>query len=390
MDRLSLVPSLRLSPSKPRLSTSSARLYLSLRSAHLERAHALPPAAIIFTARRYDFDESLVEGLDLVEVSPLGAVTLLARSRLEVLEINEPLMVASLRMTALSVAVVRLRDRLTRRRTTVVSYAIDNLDPWSAPVRAGWRPRLRRWSDRRLARFVWKRLDRICYGTPAAQELYHRLMRSRPAAEALITALPVAAERDAEQRPDPMQVVFLGAFLERKGIDRVLAAWPLVRAAVPAARLQVLGKGALESPVLAAAAADESIDVLLDPARRRIQEELLRSQVLVLPSQPTPTWREQVGLPIVEGLAAGCSVVTTTETGLASWLEAHGHSVIEPGSEPGVLAQAIVDQLRSGRPPADVLADLPPVDGRLEADRWMFARGDTPARLEPTPITRKR
>ena len=109
MDRLSLVPSLRLSPSKPRLSTSSARLYLSLRSAHLERAHALPPAAIIFTARRYDFDESLVEGLDLVEVSPLGAVTLLARSRLEVLEINEPLMVASLRMTALSVAVVRPR-----------------------------------------------------------------------------------------------------------------------------------------------------------------------------------------------------------------------------------------------------------------------------------------
>ena len=390
MDRLSLVPSLRLSPSKPRLSTSSARLYLSLRSAHLERAHALPPAAIIFTARRYDFDESLVEGLDLVEVSPLGAVTLLARSRLEVLEINEPLMVASLRMTALSVAVVRLRDRLTRRRTTVVSYAIDNLDPWSAPVRAGWRPRLRRWSDRRLARFVWKRLDRICYGTPAAQELYHRLMRSRRAAEALITALPVAAERDAEQQPDPMQVVFLGAFLERKGIDRVLAAWPLVRAAVPAARLRVLGKGALEPPVLAAAAADESIDVVLDPARRRIQEELLRSQVLVLPSQPTPTWREQVGLPIVEGLAAGCSVVTTTETGLASWLAAHGHSVIEPGSEPGVLAQAIVDRLRSGRPPADVLADLPPVDGRLEADRWMFARGDTPARLEPTPITRKR
>ena len=215
-------------------------------------------------------------------------------------------------------------------------------------------------------------------------------MRSRRAAEALITALPVAAERDAEQQPDPMQVVFLGAFLERKGIDRVLAAWPLVRAAVPAARLQVLGKGALESPVLAAAAADESTDVLLDPARRRIQEELLRSQVLVLPSQPTPTWREQVGLPIVEGLAAGCSVVTTTETGLASWLAAHGHSVIEPGSEPGVLAQAIVDRLRSGRPPADVLADLPPVDGRLEADRWMFARGDTPARLEPTPITRKR
>jgi glycosyltransferase involved in cell wall biosynthesis len=171
-----------------------------------------------------------------------------------------------------------------------------------------------------------------------------------------------------------MLVVYLGIFLQRKGIDRVLAAWPLVRQAVPDARLQVLGKGALEAQVRAAAAADESIDVVVDPPRSQIQDVLSRAQVLALPSQPTPIWREQVGLPIVEALAAGCSVVTTTETGLASWLAAHGHSVVAPEARPEVLAEAIVEQLRAHRPAEDVLADLPLVDGRLEADGWMFGR----------------
>jgi glycosyltransferase involved in cell wall biosynthesis len=368
--------------SNARLSLPHARLYITLRSAHLERAHALPPAAIVYTTRRYDFDESLTEGLELVQVSPLGAVLLLTRSRLDVVEINEPLMTASLRMTALAVAAIRVRGLLTRHRTTVVSYAIDNRDPWSAPVRPGIRPQVRRWSERLLAGFVHRQIDRIVYGTASAQELYGRVLAPRRPAEVLIPALPVAIEA-ADGLPDPMLVVFLGVFLPRKGIDRVLAAWPLVRQQVPDARLQILGKGALDSEVLAAAENDQSIDVVLDPPRAEITDVLLRAQVLALPSQPTPTWREQVGLPIVEALAAGCSIVTTTETGLASWLAAHGHSVIPPGTEPVRLAAAIVDQLRAARPAAEVIADLPPVDGRLEADRWMFAP-------DPTQFARKR
>jgi glycosyltransferase involved in cell wall biosynthesis len=352
------------------LRSTRVRLYSTLRTAHLERAHRLSPAAIVYLTQRYDFDESLTEGLELVRTSPLGAAVLLARSPVDVLEINEPLMVQSLRMTALAVAAVRVRGALTRRRTAVVSYAIGNQDPWSGEVRAGLRPAVARWLERRLAAFVWRRVDRICFGTAAAREVYRQALPPARPIETLIPALPVRV--DGKPEPEPGRVVFLGAFSERKGIDRLLAAWPLVRRAIPEARLQVLGKGALEAQVRAAAAADGTMSLMVDPARPVILDELGRAQVLVLASQPTPSWREQVGLPIVEGLASGCSIVTTSETGLASWLAEHGHAVIAPGSPPDVLAGAIVEQLAARRSFAEVTDPLPATDGRLDADGWLF------------------
>ncbi|MFY9588468.1 MAG: glycosyltransferase, partial [Actinomycetota bacterium] len=43
------------------------------------------------------------------------------------------------------------------------------------------------------------------------------------------------------------EVLFVGRFVEKKGLDVLLKAWPEVRAAVPDARLRVLGSGPLES-----------------------------------------------------------------------------------------------------------------------------------------------
>jgi glycosyltransferase involved in cell wall biosynthesis len=369
----------------PRLESEYARLYISVRSVHMERAQALPPAAIVYRLRRYDFDETLTAGLELAQVSPIQAALLLARSPLRVLEINEPLMVSSLRLVAIGVAAVRLRGWLTGRRVAVVAYAIVNSDPWSVPVPPTWRSRLRRWSERRMAHFIWGQIDRICYGTQAALELYARVMGPAGPVSRLIPALPAAAETgDQDVERDPLTVIYLGIFLERKGIDQVLAAWPEVTRLMPGARLRVLGKGPREASVRAAAAADDSIEVVVDPARKVILEALRQAQVLALPSQPTPVWREQVGLPIVEALAAGCSVVTTTETGMASWLAGHGHSVVRPAAPPEEFAHAVAEQLRRRRPGSDVVADLPLVDGRLQADAWLFNRHPSASRL-PTP-----
>jgi glycosyltransferase involved in cell wall biosynthesis len=90
----------------------------------------------------------------------------------------------------------------------------------------------------------------------------------------------------------------------------------------------------------------------------------------VLPSQPSATWREQVGLPIVEGLSYGCTIVTTTETGLAGWLSEHGHRVVAADADDGELAAAVAAALLN--PVEDVVASLPDHDGRLAADAWMF------------------
>ena len=353
-----------------RIATDRARLYRTLRSAHLERAHELPPAAILFRIKRYDFHEELARGLVVVQAHPLRAAWLLARSPVTTLEIGEPLMLSGVWASALAIGALRLRTLLGGHRSTIVSYALENADPFERPLRA--RPRLRRRINGVAARFVWQQTDRVVFGTDAARVTYRTALpeRAKDLVSAVIPALPAPCPCTTVDGFDAHRVVFLGAFVPRKGLPNLLAAWPLVTAVLPQARLTLMGKGALESRARQAAAMDPTIDLIVDPPRSEIHRQLRRARVLALPSQPTPTWREQVGLPIVEGLAHGCAIVTTTETGLATWLEEHGHDVVRPGCTEQQLADAVVHALRAPRPPS---SDLPPVDGRLAADAWLFA-----------------
>lgn len=350
------------------------RLYHQLRTAHLERAVQLPPATIVYGARRYDFDDRLAGQLDLVHASGLRAAWWLCTHDVAAVEVNEPLYRQSVRRTAVALAGLRA-GQLVRRtpRPQVVCYAIENLDPSELPPPTTGRARLARRVDARLADLVWRRLDRVAFGTEAAADLYARaLPRRADLASQVWPALPAAQFRPDEVAKSPGAVLFLGAFDERKGVRQVLAAWPSVRKVSASARLLVLGLGPLEGLVRASAAADPTITVEVEPSRERIREALADSPVLALPAQPTPGWREQVGLPIVEGLAHGCTVVTTEETGLASWLAGHGHEVLPGTASSEAVADAITRALTGRRTAATVLADLPGVDGRLAADRWLF------------------
>lgn len=356
------------------------RLYHQLRTAHLERAAQLPPATIVYGRRRYDFDDELARSLDLVPAGGIRAAWYLLRHRVDALEINEPLYVAAARTTALALLGVRLGRLAGRPRTQVVSYAIENLDPFTTRVSGGVKAQLVRRLDLALTRFVWSQVNRIAFGTQAAEQLYRRRLpwRAGPAAT-VVPALPVAAVATPPAKIAD-QVLFVGAFSDRKGIRQLLAAWPTVRAAHPTARLVVVGQGPLESTVTGRAAADESITVVLDPPRDRLRAHQAESPVIVLASQPTPRWREQVGLPIVEGLSYGGTVVTTAETGLATWLRDHGHRVIDDAGSTEDLAAALVSALADPLPVAEVLASLPPTDGRLAADAWLFSAGDEETR----------
>lgn len=346
------------------------RLYHSVRTAHLERAAELAPAVILFGGRRYDFAPELARGLDLVPARGPRAAAWLFRHRVQTLEVNEPLMLPAARSTALALAGLAVGQLLGRPRTRVVSYAIENRDPTGAPPSTSLRRRLGHRLDLRLAYLVNRRVDRIAFGTAAAAALYASRMPGRPGrAETTIWALPRPATEPVAKHPD--QVLFLGAFTERKGFDLVLDAWPLVRRTRPTARLLLIGQGPLQGAAERLAADDDQVELLVDPPRAEIRQQLARAQVLVLPSQPTAGWREQVGLPIVEGLAYGATVVTTSETGLAGWLAEHDHRVLPPQAGPTTLAEAVVDALQE--PVRAVQDSLPGQDGRLAADSWMFA-----------------
>jgi hypothetical protein len=148
-----------------------ARLYHQVRTAHLERAGQLPRATILYANRRYDFAEELAVGLDLVSVKGLSAAGWLLRHPVRILEINEPLMLPAARSTAIALVGLILGRLVGRPRTRVVSYAIENLDPRSITPH-GIKGRLGRRLDLTLARLIWRRLDRVAYGTAAAAELY--------------------------------------------------------------------------------------------------------------------------------------------------------------------------------------------------------------------------
>lgn len=348
------------------------RLYQTLRTAHLERAIELAPATILYRERRYDFDEDLAGRLDLVRAGPLRIAGLLLRHRIDEFEINEPLMRSSVRGTAAALAAVRLRDLLTRRRTSVVTYAIDNLDTFAAPV-SGLRSRLRRTVDLLLTRLVWRSVDRIVFGTPGAREVYRSRLPARRAVQTTILALPRPCPTCPTQEADGHRVVFLGALSDRKGFPLVMAAWPGIRAEVGDAAITIIGKGPLEDRARAWAARESNVDLIVDPPRSTIHRELSRAAVLVLPSQPQPAWREQVGLPLTEALAHGVPVVTTSQTGLADWLVEHGHGVIPAPGTAAELAAAVIAQLTRGPSRSSVLDPLPARDGRLAADDWLFA-----------------
>ena len=356
------------------------RLYDQVRTAHLERAHALEPASIVYRRRRYDFDQRLAAGLDLVHAGLLRGAVLAFRGRWTELEVNEPLDLASLPRTATVLLAVRLARVAGRRPPTVVTYAIGNLDVFA--VRAPrLRSRLRRRVELALARSVWRCIDRVAFGTSGARDVYAR--RFAPKEDALLVpALPAPCDcAPAARLAD--RVLFLGSLSERKGLPLVLAAWPAVRDGRPGASLLIVGTGPLEEEVRRAAAADPTITLLVDPPRETIHRELRAARTVVLPSQPRPLWREQLGLPIVEALAHGARVVTSTETGLAEWLSDNGHAVLGPDSSPAAWASAIAGTLGTeadaSADTARILATLPDEDGRLAADRALFGRTVVPA-----------
>lgn len=369
------------------------RLYQLLRTAHLERAHESAPASILYTDQRYDFDERLAQDLDLVRAGTVKAAITLLRSRVEACEVNEPLVRFRLVRTLLGVAAVRVSGRVARRPTSIVTYAIENLDPFVSDPAVGFRSRVRRRLDRRMARLLTGQVDRIAFGTPAARALYTDLLGPFLAGsqEVLIPALPAPCACMNDDNPDEAGIIFVGAFEERKGVPELLAAWAVVSRERPDIKLTIVGKGRLERQVQEFAAAVPSVNVLIDPPRAEIHSILSTARGLVLLSQPQPRWREQVGLPIVEGLSHGCVVVATTESGLASWLAEHGHCVLDPATDPATVARCIIDAHDSGPDRHEVLGALPATDGRLAADAWLFApagegNADGPP-ISRTPVT---
>lgn len=357
----------------------SARVYARLRTAQLERFRRMAPAVLLFNETRYDYDPTAEDENDRPrQVNRLRAVGHLLGNSYRVVEVVEPAVVNRWCDVAAQILAMRARSLLLRRRTRIVTYCIGTIDP-SIEAAQRWHlpPRVARWCTWIALNALVRATDRLAFGTTGSLEMYASyvgrttLNRRSRIFEAVPSPCVCLATSIASRDLD--RLVFVGALEERKGVPELMSAWDVVRERSPAARLTVVGKGSLTAKVIEWAAGKDDVEVVIDPPRELIHEALRSCAALVLLSQPGQFWREQIGLPILEGLAHGCEIVTTTETGLATWLDEHGHEVVHPGSAPRVIADAIISALARARQREGSLAELPHQDNRIIADDWLMS-----------------
>jgi len=142
----------------------------------------------------------------------------------------------------------------------------------------------------------------------------------------------------------PPTAVFVGRFVPKKGLDVLVDAWPLVRRALPEARLLVLGEGPLRSEV--AGLADHGVLVLPPEPHRRgeqVAEVIAAGHVVVSPSRTGPDGdAESLLLVNLEAQASGRAVVTTDHGGIPEFVRADETALVVPEGDPRSVADALV------------------------------------------------
>jgi glycosyltransferase involved in cell wall biosynthesis len=345
-------------------------LFPAIRSADFERIRDRPDRVILYGSRIEDLDPVSVPS-SARHVNVWTAWTWAFRRRWRVVELPEPLWLRALPLTMSVGIAVRLADLLRRRHTTVVTYAIENRE--GEHLFRGL-PRSRQGLGfgflRMLCAIVY---DRIAFGSAASQRCYQDTRTlPRRAATSVHPDMWPECPKETDVAKDTT-IAFVGALEVRKGVPFLLDAWTLSGLGARGWTLHIAGSGPLRESVESAAAADATLRYRGALGRSEVHALLAEAAILVLPSRPEGRWKEQIGHPINEGLAHGCQIVATPDTGLAHWLDEHGHLVLPSQFTASDLAEAICRAVGGERDPAVVRGSLPTAPGRARGEEWMYA-----------------
>jgi glycosyltransferase involved in cell wall biosynthesis len=194
-----------------------------------------------------------------------------------------------------------------------------------------------------------RRIGRRCRTAQAIVSISAAITAELTAAgydRAKIVALPNGVPvPDAPWQPRPdwhaaPRAVFVGRLAPEKGLDRLIAAWPEVRARHPAATLTLVGEGPERSALaeqiarLGLTRAVELPGAVADPAAR-----LRAADLFVLPSR-----EEGMSVALLEAMALGIPVVASAIPGNRALIAAGVHGRLTPADDPAGLACAILDQ----------------------------------------------
>jgi glycosyltransferase involved in cell wall biosynthesis len=364
----------------------TANFYEIARTAHFERTSGRTKPWILFSRKNYDFDGTVAENYRFarqLSVFRLGAFV--RRNNISVLEVNEPLMLPAWR-SLLVIFFLRASGLAFRRPLKIVFYAIENLDPARNLAKKTRLPiRISRLIVRGFLKFALAQCDRVCFGTKPSAALYDDIVgrsiskAKSPSLEVTqVSPLPVARSRNSEEK-QPGTFLFLGEFSTRKGVERLIEVWPEF-AEGRSVSLTLIGQGPLVSMVQHWALRRAEVTVFVDPPRSLILDELDRAESLVLLSRQTTSWKEQIGLPLLEGWASGCRLLATDSTGIATELSDAGHQVIPEDFSNAELLVGLEKTLADQRSASEIASYLPLTDGRITASNWLHASDFVPVK----------
>jgi len=349
----------------PAASEEMLVLLPELREAHTQLLPELGDIEVLFLGKNYDLTSR--PGERFRQVTAMAMAREVWRSDAGVLLLWEPLWMRHLADHLLMVIAWKLGGLWhSRASRPTVCYAMENADREALLGGGRHMPNLLvKLFFYALGHYVAWSMSHIILASEASRELYSSMRPARLRLRRTVLDLPAASPHP---RPDRTEgAVFVARLAEHKGVIELMAAWELVEVRVPRTTLTVVGGGPLHGSVLEwAGRRPESRRFAGELSRAQALSEMARATVLALPSKPRRRWKEQIGLPIKEALSLGLTVVTTSDTGLAPWLQQHGHQVVPPG-DAEALATALISALESPLGRAEVLASLPSVDG------WVYA-----------------
>lgn len=262
-------------------------------------------------------------GLDDVTV-PAGKATRVRANRSRAPLSLSPMSFRRIRSTLSKVDVVHVHEPLI----PIVGWMGLSVDrPTVATFHADPRPwvtrfyRVAPWLGRKLGRCVVTAVSRV-----AAKPLPDSWGEVRIVPNAVDVASYALFERRIERR-----VAFLGRDEPRKGLSLLLEAWPAVISVFPDAELIVMGPDRSED-----GPGVEFMGPVTGGDKRRL---LASSQVYVAPN----LGGESFGIVVVEGMAAGCAVVTSD---IPAFAEVGDEATLRvPAGDVDALSEAILSLL---------------------------------------------
>jgi glycosyltransferase involved in cell wall biosynthesis len=138
--------------------------------------------------------------------------------------------------------------------------------------------------------------------------------------------------------PEAEQIIYVGRFVEAKGMRELLDAFAALCKHRPRARLSLVGDGVMKEELqglIAAAGLNDRVQLPGGLPPEQVAEWICASDVLTLPS-----WSEGYPNVVVEGVACGVPVVATDVGGTREILHA-GNGILIPPRDPAALHTAL-------------------------------------------------